>query len=166
MKAALASFHGNAQRFAREHDASVALADALNIPDEVVRRDVDKALTLADSNARAMKPRIGAFPLPAHISNRLLGVLTPADVRLLGGILKHARTLAPGDYTLTSALVSGDLNLEATITVQPPERSGRQCYRYGLTFIRRSFRHTMPVSACREGAAWTLSNPAPQRSKK
>lgn len=155
----LHAFHQGAQVFATRAQAIAALADALDIPKAVPTANLQTALKLADSNVQAMKDFVGRYPLPATTSPRLLAALTPADVAKLGAVMKHAATLNPGTYSLTAPMASGNLHLDAHITVPHAEASSRHCYRYALTFSRRSFSHTLTTTACRTGQQWTLRSP-------
>lgn len=161
--AALTHFHGKAQTFKTPTAAVAALADALNIPTHVVASDLTRALELADTNSRAMQTYVGRFPLPDHTSTRLLAVLTPADVLHLARLLNHTTTIDKRQFTLTASLASGDLHLEAKVQALPQPTS-RQCFRYAMTFMRRSFRHTLTTTACRTGTAWSFLNPKANRS--
>lgn len=162
--AALSRFHGKAQTFNTPTAAVAALADALNIPTHVVASDLTRALELADTNSSAMQTYVGHFPLPANTSPRLLSVLTPADVLHLARLLNHTTTVDKRQFTLTASLASGDLHLEAKVQALPWDSAARQCFRYAMTFMRRSFRHTLTTTACRTGTAWSFLTPKANRS--
>ena len=157
--ALLIRFHEGAQTFYTDEQAITALADALNIPAAIPKADLAVALQLARDNAEALRRHTGRYPLPRAISSRLLAAMTPQDVQKLGALLKHAGTLDPGTYTLTAPMASGGLHLEANITVPKATTSSRHCFRYALTFTRRSFAHALSLTACRTGTQWTLLNP-------
>ncbi|HEX2842155.1 hypothetical protein [Hyphomicrobium sp.] len=147
----LTRFHDGAQSFSSEAASITALADALNIPASVVNANVPRALELANSNNSAMKKRVGNFPLPTGTSSRLLAALTPSDVDHLGLVLDYAATLGKEEVTLQTEMPSGDLSLEATVT-----KLSRGCFRYAMTFLRRSFRHLSTATACRNGNTWSF----------
>ena len=162
--AKLALFHEPAQRFKTERAAIQGLADALNIPSEVVEKDVSRALALADANARAMRGFVGRFPLPATTSNRLLAALTPSDVRQLALLLEYATTIGKREFTLNANLASGDLSLDTRVTALSSRASAGTCFRYAMTFMRRTFRHALTISACRKGQAWTFPTQPNERT--
>ena len=150
-KTSLARFHANEQTFKSDASSIAALADALNIPDHVVKSNLTRALELAESNADAMRPHVGRFPLPETTSNRLLSALTPSDVDHLRMLLDYASTRGRKHFSLNAAMPSGELTLEAKVT-----ELDRGCFRYAMTFVRRSFRHTAIATACRKGTAWSF----------
>lgn len=147
----LKRFHDGAQSFSSEAASINALADALNIPPSVVKANVPRALELADSNSTAMRKHLGRFPLPNATSTRLLSALTPSDIDHLGLVLDYASTLGKKKVTLQTEMPSGDLSLETTVTEL---NSG--CFRYAMTFVRRSFRHLSTATACRKGNTWSF----------
>lgn len=147
----LARFHGGAQSFTTEAASITALADALNIPNHVVKNDVPRALDLADTNINAMRAHVGPFPLPKDTSKRLLAVLTPSDIDHLRLLLDYASTLGKKRVSLNADMPSGDLTLETQVT-----ELARGCFRYAMTFARRSFRHTSTATACRKGNTWSF----------
>lgn len=155
----LARFHAPAQRFTSERDRVESLADALNIPPAVVTNDIDRALDLANTNARAMRPHTGRFPLPKETGDRLLAALTPADIKQLARLLEHATTINKRSFTLNATLASGDLFLDAHITSLPRSAATGACFRYAMTFMRRTFRHAMTIAACRKGGRWSFLTP-------
>lgn len=155
----LARFPGSAQRFPTEREQIDALADALNIPSAVVRHNVNRALDLARTNARAMRKHTGRFPLPKGTPDRLLAALTPADVAKLAVLLGHATTIDKRSFTLRADLSSGDLVLDARVTAMANTSAAGACFRYALAFSRRTFRHAITVAACRRRAAWTFLTP-------
>lgn len=149
--ALLARFHGSEQSFPTEGASIGALADALNIPASVVKENVPRAMALADSNTSAMRKHLGRFPLPATTSPRLLAALTPSDVDHLALLLDYAATLGKKEVTLQTQMPSGDLALETTVT---DVQGG--CFRYLMTFTRRTFRHATTATACRKGSVWSF----------
>ena len=155
----LARYHGSAQRLTSEQAQVDALADALNIPPEVVKANVTRALDLAHTNARAMRRRTGRFPLPKHTADRLLAALTPADVDKLAILLGHAASIDKRAFTLRAELSSGDLVLVTRVTALDRTSTAGACFRYAMTFMRRTFRHALTVAACRRRAAWTYLTP-------
>lgn len=156
--AKLARFHGGAQSFASEAAAIEALADALNIPKQVVANDVARALALAEANSGAMLPFTGRFPLPKATSRRLLAALAPADIPQLERHLAYALAVDKERFSLEAGMASGNLRLEARIT-----KLAKTCLRATMTFVRRSFRHSVTAAACRRGVEWTLLDPATER---
>ena len=153
----LAAFHGSGQTFRSEHAAVEALADTLNIPSQIVSGDLDRALSLADANSRAMRPHVGRFPLPKHSDDRLLAALTPSDVSQLRRLLEHATTIDKRQFTLTANLASGDLSLNARIRHLSSISATGACFHYVLTFIRRTFQHTLAMTACRNRGTWSFT---------
>lgn len=147
----LARFHAGAQSFTTEAASITALADALNIPNHVVKANVPRALDLADTNINAMRAHVGRFPLPKNTSNRLLAALTPSDVDHLRLLLDYASTLGKKRVSLNADMPSGELTLETQVT-----KLASGCFRYAMTFARRSFRHTSTATACRKGNAWSF----------
>ncbi len=147
----LAHFHAGAQSFDTIDASITALADALNIPKQIVKNDLPRALDLAQSNASAMRPHVGHFPLPEDTDARLLAALTPSDVDHLRLLIDYSATVGKKHFTLAANMPSGDLSLEAKVTELP-----KGCFRYAMTFVRRSFQHTSAATACRKGSAWSF----------
>lgn len=164
--AQLARFHGSHQIFQSNMQATAALADALNIPKHVVAEDIPRALTLAASNSEAMQRHATGFPLPKNTSQRLLAALTPSDVQHLARLLEHSTTIGKQSFTLASALPSGDLRVETRVQALSAANAPRRCFRYAMTFMRRSFRHTLNTTACREGRQWSVLAANQDRSAK
>lgn len=154
--AKLARFHGNAQTFSDTARAIEGLADALNIPPGIAAQDIPRALRLAHDNSAALRPYLGQFPIPADTAPRLLVALTPSDIPLLAQLIRHAATIPKPRFTLTANLASGDLRFETRVHALPA-RGDTACFRHAMTFIRRSFRHALHATACRQGERWFLS---------
>jgi hypothetical protein len=152
----LAAFHAPDHVFSTERASVAALADALNIPPEVVSTGVSRALALASDNAHAMRPYVGRFPLPQHTPNRLLTALTPSDITQLSRLLEHSTPIDKREFTLTANLASGDLSLTARINKLISSAAPGACFRYALTFVRRTFQHTLPMTACRQRGTWSF----------
>ena len=159
----LAAFHAPDHVFSTERASVAALADALNIPPEVVSTGVSRALALAADNAHAMRPYVGRFPLPQQTPNRLLTALTPSDITQLSRLLEHSTTIDKREFTLTANLASGDLSLTARINKLISSAATGACFRYALTFVRRTFQHTLPMTACRQRGTWSF--PADQKGQ-
>lgn len=155
----LARFHEPSQRLATERARIESLADALNIPPDIVKSDITRALELAHTNARAMRPHTGRFPLPKETSDRLLAALTPTDVNQLARLLEHATTIDKTTFTLNANLASGDLSLDARVTALSNTAATGACFRYALTFLRRTFRHPITITACRQRDRWSFISP-------
>lgn len=153
----LAAFHGSGQTFRSERASIEALADTLNIPAHVVSEDLDRALSLAEANTRAMHPYVGRFPLPKHSDDRLLAALTPSDVTQLTRLLEHATTIDKRQFTLTANLASGDLSLDARIRQLSNAATTGACFHYALTFMRRTYRHALAMTACRKRGTWSFN---------
>lgn len=164
--AQLARFHGSHQIFQSNMQATAALADALNIPKHVVAEDIPRALTLATSNSDAMHRHATGFPLPKDTSQRLLAALTPSDVQHLARLLEHSTTIGKQSFTLAAGLPSGELRLETKVEALSAANVPRRCFRYAMTFMRRSFRHTLNTTACREGRQWSVLAANQDRSAK
>lgn len=152
----LAAFHAPYHVFSTERASVAALADALNIPPKVVSTGVTRALALAADNASAMRPYVGRFPLPQHTPNRLLTALTPSDITQLSRLLEHSTTIDKREFTLTANLASGDLSLTARINKLISSAAPGACFRYALTFMRRTFQHTLSMTACRQRGTWSF----------
>lgn len=155
----LARYHEPAQRLATERARIESLADALNIPPDIVKSDINRALDLAHTNARAMRPFTGRFPLPKETSVRLLAALTPTDINQLARLLEHAATIGKPTFTLNANLASGDLSLNARVTALSNTAATGACFRYALTFLRRAFRHPITITACRQRDRWSFISP-------
>jgi hypothetical protein len=164
--ARLIRFHGSHQIFQSHMQATAALADALNIPQHVVAGDVSRALALAASNSEAMQRHATGFPLPKETSQRLLAALTPSDVQHLARFLEHSTTIGIQSFTLAADLPSGELRLETKVEALSAPNVPRRCFRYAMTFMRRSFRHTLNTTACREGRHWSVLAAKQDRSAK
>ncbi|WP_156827543.1 hypothetical protein [Hyphomicrobium zavarzinii] len=159
----LAAFHAPDHVFSTERASVAALADALNIPPKVVSTGVTRALALAADNANAMRPYVGRFPLPKNTPNRLLTALTPSDITQLSRLLEHSTTIDKREFTLTANLASGDLSLTARIRKLTSSAAPGACFRYALTFMRRTFQHTLSMTACRQRGTWSF--PADQKGQ-
>lgn len=163
--AKLARFHADAQTFNDKQDSINALADALNIPAHIVETDISRAIQLARDNSEAMKGYVGRFPLPAHTDTRLLVALMPSDIPHLERLIIHAAGIKKQRFTMHAELPSGDLHLETNVHALK-QTGPRQCFRHAMTFMRRTFRHTLTATACRQGSRWFFSAADKTRSAK